>query len=61
MRTIKTFILSHVGYTIIGRGYAKRHYALTFDEALSWAACYDDGATVYASGYAVAQRNKLGA
>lgn len=58
---MKNYILSRIGYTIIGNGYAKRHYAITFNEALAWAACYDDGATVYASGYAVAQRNKLGA
>ena len=56
---MKNYILSRIGYTIIGRGYAKRHYAMTFTEALSWAACYDDGATVYANGYAVAQRNKV--
>ena len=61
MKNIKTFIASRIGYTIIGKGYAKRHYAMTFSEALTWAACYDDGATVYANGYAVAQRNKLGA
>jgi len=61
MQTITNYIASRIGYTVIGRGYTKRHYAITFKEALQWAACYDDGATVYASGYAVAQRNKLGA
>jgi hypothetical protein len=58
---MRNYFLSHIGYTIIGKGYTKRHYALTYTEALAWAACYDDGATVYASGYAVAQRNKVGA
>ena len=26
---MKAFILSRIGYTIIGKGYAKRHYAMT--------------------------------
>jgi hypothetical protein len=61
MRTITTYIASRIGYTVIGKGYAKRHHTMTFKGALQWAACYDDGATVYLNGYAVAPRNKVGA
>jgi hypothetical protein len=61
MQSITNYIASIIGYTVIGKGYGKRHYTMTFKEALQWAACYDDGATVYLNGYAVAQRGKLGA
>ena len=44
------------GFVIIGNGYSKRHYAIRFKEATEWAACYDDGATIYKRGIWVASK-----
>lgn len=30
------------GYTIQGRGFDKKHYAMTRREAFEWLGCYDD-------------------
>lgn len=54
--TIKTILASRLGFTIIGRGFAKRHHCFTRREALAWASCYDDGATIYKGGVAVASK-----
>ena len=51
---IITTLALQFGFTIIGRGFAKRHYCFTRSEALQWAACYDDGATIYVAGRAQA-------
>jgi putative exporter of polyketide antibiotics len=42
------------GFVVIGNGYAKRHYTLRYSEAVSWAACYSEGANVYKRGTWVA-------
>lgn len=44
------------GFVVIGNGYSKRHYTLRFSEAISWAACYADGANVYKRGIWVASK-----
>lgn len=45
-----------IGFTIIGNGYGKRHYAIRYSEAVAWAACYDDGASIYKGGVLVASK-----
>jgi hypothetical protein len=55
-RIITNTIAKRIGFTVIGKGYAKRHYTFTMSEALAWAACYDDGATVYLNGIFAAHR-----
>ena len=55
-RIITNSIAKRIGFTIIGTGYAKRHYTFTMSEALSWAACYDTGATIYLNGIFAAHR-----
>ena len=52
--TLKTILALQFGFVIIGKGFAKRHHCFTRSEALAWAACYDDGATIYKGGVAVA-------
>ena len=42
MNTLKYWF----GYRVMGFGYSKIHYTFTRREALSWVACYDDGAIV---------------
>ena len=44
------------GFVIIGNGYSKRHYALRYSEAASWAACYGEGANIYKRGIWVAAK-----
>lgn len=58
LKTITTFIAKSVGFTIIGHGYKKRHYTISFKEAVSWAACYDDGASIYLRGVLVASKKR---
>lgn len=55
-RQITNAIAKRIGFTVIGKGYVKRHYTFTMSEALAWAACYDDGATVYLNGVFAAHR-----
>lgn len=55
-RQITNAIAARIGFTVIGKGYVKRHYTFTMSEALAWAACYDDGATVYLNGVFAAHR-----
>lgn len=58
-RTILNAIVKRIGFTVIGTGYAKRHHTFTLCEALKWAACYPDGATVYLNGLFVAHRHTV--
>lgn len=44
------------GFVIIGNGYNKRHYTLSFKEATQWASCYSEGANVYKRGIWVASK-----
>lgn len=57
---MKTYIISALalqfGFTVIGKGYKKRHYCFTKSEALQWVACYDDGASMYYRGNFVATK-----
>lgn len=46
------------GFVVIGDGYRHRHYTLSFKEAVSWAACYSEGATVYKRGIWVASKKQ---
>lgn len=55
-RQITNAIAARIGFTVIGKGYVKRHYTFTLSEALAWAACYDDGATIYLNGIFAAHR-----
>ena len=50
MKTLHRIIAKTFGFTIIGNGFAKRHYTFTYSEAVSWAACYSDGANIYKRG-----------
>lgn len=50
MKTIRNILCKTFGFVIIGHGYRHRHYTLSFKEAVSWAACYSEGATVYKRG-----------
>ena len=56
MKTLHSIIAKTFGFTIIGHGYRHRHYTLRFSEAISWAACYADGADVYKRGIWVASK-----
>lgn len=53
---IKQAIAKRFGFTVVGLGYNKRHYTLSFSEALEWAACYDDGAIIVKNGIIIAQK-----
>lgn len=56
MKNIHTFIAKAFGFVVIGEGYRHRHYTLSFKEAVSWAACYADGASIYKQGIWVASK-----
>jgi hypothetical protein len=58
-RNVYNTIAKAFGFVVIGNGYGKRHYAISFKEALSWAAGYDDGATVYRRGLPVASKKLI--
>lgn len=60
-KTIHRIIAKTVGFTIIGNGYKHRHYTLSFKEAVSWAACYGDGASIYRRGTWVAAKLSVAA
>lgn len=47
------------GYTVVGVGYRKRHYTMTYREALSWAACYKSGALIVHKGIIIAHRKAV--
>jgi dipeptide/tripeptide permease len=56
---IRNVLAETYGFTVIGKGHAKRHYTFTFSEAVNWAACYPlSGATVYKGGIWVATKRK---
>jgi hypothetical protein len=55
---MKNIIAKTFGFMIIGDGYTKRHYTLSFKEALAWASCYADGANVYRKGIWVASKKQ---
>lgn len=57
--TIKQAIAKRFGFTVVGLGYNKRHYTLSFSEALEWAACYDDGAIIVKGGVIIAQKGHI--
>lgn len=44
------------GFVVIGHGFKHRHYTLSFKEAVSWAACYGDGASIYRKGICIASK-----
>ena len=46
------------GYVVTGNGYKKTHYCTTKSEALSWLACYPDGATILKRGKFYAARKQ---
>jgi hypothetical protein len=54
-RNVVQALAKPLGFVIIGHGYKKRHYTLSFKEAVSWAACYE-GASVYRRGVLVATK-----
>lgn len=56
MKTLHRLIAKAFGFVIIGNGYSKRHYTIRYSEAVSWAACYDDGANIYRKGICVASK-----
>ena len=59
---IKTFVnvfAPRFGYTIVGIGYRKRHYTLSYNEALAWVACYDDGALIVRKGIIIAHKGAI--
>ena len=58
MKNIHTFIAKAFGFVVIGDGYKHRHYTLRFSEAISWAACYADGASIYKRGIDVASKKQ---
>jgi hypothetical protein len=41
-RELHTLACRLCGYTVQGRGFDKKHYALTRVEAFEWLGCYDD-------------------
>lgn len=47
------------GFVIHCPQFKAKHYAFTYGEALSWAACYDCGASIYKRGAFVAHRKTL--
>lgn len=53
---IKNTIAKRFGFTVVGLGYNKRHYCMSFSEALEWACCYDDGAIIVKGGIIIAQK-----
>lgn len=58
-KTIRNYIAKTVGFTVIGIGFAKRHYTFTYSEAVSWAGCYGlSGAAIYKGGVWVATKGK---
>jgi len=57
-RNLYRIIAKAFGFVVIGDGYKKRHYTLSFKEAVSWAACYSDGANVYKRGIWVASKKQ---
>lgn len=56
MKTLHQIIAKTFGFVVIGNGYSKRHYAIRFKEATAWAACYDDGASIYRKGVCIASK-----
>lgn len=56
MKTLHRTLSKAFGFVVIGNGYRHRHYTLSFKEAVSWAACYDDGANIYRKGICVASK-----
>ncbi len=57
-RNLHRILSKAFGFVVIGDGYSKRHYTLSFKEAVSWAACYSDGANVYKRGIWVASKKQ---
>ena len=55
---LHTILAKAFGFVVIGDGYKKRHYTLSFKEAVSWAACYADGASIYGKGICVASKKQ---
>ena len=49
-KTLHRLSCKAFGFVVIGHGYSKRHYTLRYSEAVEWAACYDEGASVYYRG-----------
>jgi len=39
-KALHAVLCRHLGFTVIGIGYGKRHYAMREREALAWAGCY---------------------
>lgn len=56
MKTIRNILCKTFGFVVIGNGFKHRHYTFSFKEAISWAACYSDGANVYKRGIWVASK-----
>jgi len=55
MNRLKRALAARYGYTIKGEGYDRKHYALTFTAALSWAGCYKS-ATITRRGQFIASK-----
>ena len=53
---IKDLFAIIFGYLVTGHGHTKTHYCATRAEALSWLACYPDGATILKRGKFYAAR-----
>lgn len=59
IRKLAKILAPRFGYTVVGVGYLKRHYSLSYNEALSWAACYDDGALIVRKDIIIAHKGTI--
>ena len=58
-KTLRNYFAKTYGFTVIGIGFKKRHYAFTYSEAVQWAACHPlRGAVIYKGGIAIATKGK---